>query len=117
VKGDVKMNKFLMDEDGHLTRNPDYTENTEQEVLSLKNIIISLRKSNREYNELLDQQDKQIESLQQDVARKLNVNSRLREEKEHWKELFFLLKSDHEKLENFQTNEWMVKAREMGIDI
>jgi chromosome segregation ATPase len=55
-------------------------ENTEQEILSLKNIIISLRKSNREYNELLDQQYKQIESLQQDIAKKLDTNSRLREE-------------------------------------
>jgi hypothetical protein len=111
------MSKFIMDEDGHLTRNTDYNEDTEQEILSLKNIIISLRKSNRDYNELLDQQDKQIESLHQDVARKLNVNSRLGEEKDNWKELFFLLKSDYEKLENFQTNEWMVKAREMGIDV
>ncbi|MNW14450.1 hypothetical protein D3C71_2126770 [compost metagenome] len=39
------------------------------------------------------------------------------QEIEDWKELFFLLKKDHETLENFQTNDWMVKAREMGIDI
>ncbi len=34
-----------------------------------------------------------------------------------WEELFYLLKRDHELLENFQTNEWMVRAREMGIDV
>jgi hypothetical protein len=41
----------------------------------------------------------------------------LKREIEQWKELFFLLKSDHELLENWQTNEWMKKAREMGIDV
>lgn len=41
----------------------------------------------------------------------------LEKEKEQWKELFYLLKSDHELLENWQTNEWMVKARELGIDV
>jgi endonuclease I len=41
----------------------------------------------------------------------------LKHQIEQWKELFFLLKSDHELLENWQTNEWMVKARKMGIDV
>jgi hypothetical protein len=41
----------------------------------------------------------------------------LKHQIEQWKELFFLLKSDHELLENWQTNQWMVKAREMGINV
>lgn len=41
----------------------------------------------------------------------------LKSQIEEWKELFFLLKSDHELNENFQKNEWMVKARRMGIDV
>lgn len=41
----------------------------------------------------------------------------LKREIEEWKELFFLLKSDHELNENFQSNEWMLKARRMGIDV
>ena len=36
---------------------------------------------------------------------------------EQWKELFFLLKNDFELLENFQTGEWVEKAKELGIDV
>ena len=36
---------------------------------------------------------------------------------EQWEELFFSLKRDHELLENYQTNEWKVRAGEMGVDI
>lgn len=36
---------------------------------------------------------------------------------EDWKELFFLLKKDHELIENLQTGEWIEKAGEMGIDV
>jgi hypothetical protein len=41
----------------------------------------------------------------------------LKHQIEEWKELFFLLKSDHELQENWQTNEWMSKARQLGIDV
>lgn len=41
----------------------------------------------------------------------------LKKEIEQWKELFFLLKKDHESLEKYETNEWITKAREMSIDV
>lgn len=44
-------------------------------------------------------------------------NKQLKEELKEWKELFLLLKSDHELLENFQTQEWKEKARKMGIQL
>lgn len=44
-------------------------------------------------------------------------NGSLKETLEDWKELFFLLKDDYSLLENFQTNEWLVKARKMGIKL
>ena len=36
---------------------------------------------------------------------------------EEWKEMFYLLKSDHEKLENFQTEEWKEKYRKLVGEI
>lgn len=47
----------------------------------------------------------------------LRASVTLKRQIEDWKELFYLIKSDHEKNENWQTNDWMVKAREMGIDV
>lgn len=44
-------------------------------------------------------------------------NERLKTSLEDWKELFFLLKKDHELIENLQTGEWIEKAGEMGIDV
>lgn len=44
-------------------------------------------------------------------------NRILKKQLDDWIELFYLLKNDYDLLENFQTNDWMVKAREMGINI
>lgn len=41
----------------------------------------------------------------------------LKEEKEKWEHLFFLLKSDFEKLENYQTYEWKLYAIKNGLTI
>lgn len=42
----------------------------------------------------------------------------LRQQKEldNWKELFYLLYNDHIKLENYQTEEWKIKAKKMGLN-
>lgn len=42
---------------------------------------------------------------------------RQQKEVEDWKELFHLLYSDHITLENFQTEEWRIKANKMGLDV
>lgn len=44
-------------------------------------------------------------------------DARMKKEVEDWKELFYLLKKDHELLENFQTEEWIIKAKKMGIEL
>ena len=50
-----------------------------------------------------------------DVA--IDVMEKQQKEIEDWKELFFLLKSDFEKLENFQTYDWKIKARQMDLEV
>ncbi|MEK4025360.1 hypothetical protein [Sporosarcina sp. FSL W7-1283] len=52
-----------------------------------------------------------------DALWKAEKYEKIKTEIEDWKELFYLLKSDHSLLENFQTNEWMTKARNMNIEI
>ena len=44
-------------------------------------------------------------------------SQQLKAEKEKWEHLFFLLKSDFEKLENYQTYEWRKYAIENGLEI
>jgi hypothetical protein len=47
----------------------------------------------------------------------IEIIEKQQKELEDWKELFFLLKKDHDLLENFQTDEWIVKAKEMGVKL
>lgn len=62
--------------------------------------------------------DKCQQSVPSDIKIKMHtVNDGDATTIEQWKELFFLLKSDFELLENFQTGEWIKKAKEMGIDV
>ncbi|MGF7535013.1 hypothetical protein AAGG74_15190 [Bacillus mexicanus] len=47
----------------------------------------------------------------------IKENVKLKADLEEWVELFTLIKKDKRLSENKQTNEWMNKAREMGLDI
>lgn len=47
----------------------------------------------------------------------IKENVKLKADLEEWLELFTLVKKDKRLSENKQTNEWMIKAREMGLDI
>lgn len=47
----------------------------------------------------------------------IKENVKLKADLEEWVELFTLIKKDKRLSENKQSNEWMNKAREMGLDI
>ena len=47
------------------------------------------------------------------ISKLTQENYQLRKQIRLWKEAFYLLKSDHEILENFQTGEWREKLKKL----